>query len=105
MQVARLWPILGLLAFLLSGCVPPPVNLTPEQAVAACEAGVALALILMLYRRGRSLDVSKWQDLRELGVPAAVDLESLPVVHSEPDPTLTPAGARPAPVAEEPARV
>jgi NADH-quinone oxidoreductase subunit K len=74
-------------------------------AVAACEAGVALALILMLYRRGRSLDVSRWQDLRELGVPAAVDLVSLPVVHAEPDPTLTPAGARPAPVAEEPARV
>jgi NADH-quinone oxidoreductase subunit K len=74
-------------------------------AVAACEAGVALALILMLYRRSHSLDVTKWQDLRELGVPAAVDLESLPVVHAEPDPTLTPAGARPAPVAEEPARV
>ena len=74
-------------------------------AVAACEAGVALALILMLYRRSHSLDVTRWQDLRELGVPAAVDLVSLPVVHSEPDPTLTPAGARPAPVAEEPARV
>ena len=25
--------------------------------VAACEAGIALALILMLYRRGKSLDV------------------------------------------------
>jgi NADH-quinone oxidoreductase subunit K len=74
-------------------------------AVAACEAGVALALILMLYRRGRSLDVSRWQDLREVGVPAAVDLESLPVVHAAADPVLPPAGVRPAPVAEEPARV
>ena len=27
-------------------------------AVAACEAGIALALFLMLYRRKRSLDVS-----------------------------------------------
>ena len=25
-------------------------------AVAACEAGIALALFLMLYRRGKSLD-------------------------------------------------
>src|SRR5215831_7152700 len=33
--------------------------------VAACEAGIALALILMLFRRSRSLDVSIWQDLRE----------------------------------------
>src|SRR5580658_10870552 len=38
-------------------------------AVAACEAGVALALFLMLYRRDRSLDASDWQNLRELGVP------------------------------------
>src|SRR5215472_12726417 len=33
--------------------------------VAACEAAVALALILMLYKRRESLDVSLWQDLRE----------------------------------------
>src|ERR1700720_1542563 len=31
---------------------------------AACEAGIALALILMLYRSRHSLDVSLWQDLR-----------------------------------------
>ncbi|MFQ3650156.1 MAG: NADH-quinone oxidoreductase subunit NuoK, partial [Gemmataceae bacterium] len=30
-------------------------------AVAACEAAIALALILMLYRRKHSLDVSLWQ--------------------------------------------
>src|SRR6476646_7519133 len=35
--------------------------------VAACEAAIALALILMLYRRRGSLDVSLWQDLREPG--------------------------------------
>ena len=35
--------------------------------VAACEAGIALALILMLYRSKRSLDVSLWQELREAG--------------------------------------
>src|SRR5438309_4076258 len=35
--------------------------------VAACEAGVALALILMLYKAKHSLDVSDWQALREPG--------------------------------------
>ena len=35
--------------------------------VAACEAAIALALILMLYRRQQSLDVSLWQELREPG--------------------------------------
>jgi NADH-quinone oxidoreductase subunit K len=75
-------------------------------AVAACEAAVALALILMLYRRGRSLDVSRWQELREVGVPAATDPDPLPAPHADPDPVLPPAGRRPAPTtAEEPARV
>jgi NADH-quinone oxidoreductase subunit K len=74
-------------------------------AVAACEAGVALALFLSLYRRRRSLDSSDWQELRELGVPPATDEEPLPTVAAEPDPVLTPAGARPAPTAEEAARV
>lgn len=74
-------------------------------AVAACEAGVALALFLNLYRRRRSLDSSDWQELRELGVPAATDTEPLPKPVVEPDPVLTPAGARPKPAAEEVARV
>lgn len=74
-------------------------------AVAACEAGVALALFLNLYRKRRSLDSSDWQELRELGVPPATDTEPLPKPVVEPDPVLTPAGARPAPTAEEVARV
>jgi NADH-quinone oxidoreductase subunit K len=74
-------------------------------AVAACEAGIALALFLALYRRRRSLDASDWQELRELGVPPAVDTDPLPAEKDEPLPTLTPAGARPQPIAEEAARV
>jgi NADH-quinone oxidoreductase subunit K len=74
-------------------------------AVAACEAGVALALFLMLYRRGKSLDATRWQDLREVGVPPAVDTDPLPAVPESPDPRLPPAGLRPAPTAEEAARV
>src|SRR5437899_4904073 len=46
--------------------------------VAACEAAIALAVILMLYRTGRSLDVSLWQELREPGIEPTVDEEPLP---------------------------
>jgi NADH-quinone oxidoreductase subunit K len=64
--------------------------------VAACEAGIALALILMLYRAGRSLDVSLWQELREPGQEPAVDEEPLPPPPLEPPlPKLPPAGLQP----------
>jgi NADH-quinone oxidoreductase subunit K len=64
--------------------------------VAACEAGIALALILMLYRSRRSLDVSLWQDLREPGQEATVDSEPLPPLQPLPPlPTLTPSGLEP----------
>ena len=33
--------------------------------IAACEAGLALALILTLYRRRHTLDVGAWSTLRE----------------------------------------
>jgi NADH-quinone oxidoreductase subunit K len=72
--------------------------------VAACEAGLALALFLTVYRRNRSLDSEDWQAVREAGLPPAVDVEPLPPAEPEPDyPTLPPAGAKPA--EEEPARV
>jgi NADH-quinone oxidoreductase subunit K len=65
--------------------------------VAACEAAVALALILVLYRKKRSLDVSLWQDLREPGQEPIVDEEPLPPSPvPEPLPRLTPAGPEPA---------
>ena len=41
--------------------------------VAACEAGIALALILMLAQRSGKLDSAVWQDLREEGQPPFVD--------------------------------
>ena len=65
-------------------------------AVAACEAGIALALFLMLYRRKRSLDVSVWQALREPGLPETTDTEPLPPLKPEdPLPKLPPAGVEP----------
>ena len=51
--------------------------------VAACEAALALAFILMLFRRRKSLDVSLWQDLREPNLEPIVDMDPLP-----PAPTL-----------------
>jgi NADH-quinone oxidoreductase subunit K len=64
--------------------------------VAACEAALALAFILLLFRRRRSLDVSLWQELREPGQEPAVDEESLPQPPApEPLPTLPPAGLQP----------
>lgn len=76
-------------------------------AVAACEAGVALALFLMLYKRGKSLDASTWQSLRETGVPPAIDTDPLPVEVPVKDDLLAPAGVRPKhiPTEEEAARV
>jgi NADH-quinone oxidoreductase subunit K len=75
-------------------------------AVAACEAGIALALILMLYRRAHSLDASAWQDLREVGVPPTVDTEPLPAGPVETaDPQLAPAGLEPAKLEQEAAHV
>ena len=64
-------------------------------AVAACEAGFALALILSLYRTRRSLDVSLWQELREPGIDATHDPEPVTDVASELDPHLAVAGVVP----------
>ena len=62
-------------------------------AVAACEAGIALAVILMLYHRGHSLDVSIWQNLREENQPPFVDVEVPEEMEEEQLwPSLTPAG-------------
>ncbi len=66
-------------------------------AVAACEAAIALALVLMLFRRRGSLDIILWQDLREADLPPAVDRElpeELPQQLPE-WPKLTPAGRQP----------
>lgn len=65
-------------------------------AVAASEAAVALAMILMMFQRTGELDIVFWQQEREANLPAFVDQE-LP---AEPDvtqhwPTLTPAGREP----------
>ena len=71
--------------------------------VAACEASIALALVVILYNRRMSLDVTLWDEIREEGVApvlasdeiaAAEPLEPAPGPESYP--ILTPAGIEPA---------
>ncbi len=66
--------------------------------VAAAEAAIALALVLSLYRRKRSLDVSLWQDLREPDQPPIRDEPEEFVVPPESPqlwPRLPPTGVEP----------
>jgi len=65
-------------------------------AVAACEAAVALALVLMLFQRRGNLDIAGWHLLREANQPPPAELPPL----DEPTPPvelphLSPAGVAP----------
>lgn len=65
-------------------------------AVAACEAAIAMALVLMLFRQSGTLDLVFWQDTREEGASPHIDT-NIPE-ETEADrvwPTLTPAGRDP----------
>ena len=65
--------------------------------VAACEAAIALALVLVLYRQRHSLDVSLWQELREPELEPVLDEEEAPPAPPEaPLPHLPPTGVEPA---------
>lgn len=65
-------------------------------AVAAAEAGIALALILMLFHKSGTLDMAFWQDMREEGQLAFID-RGVPEERAEGRvwPTLTPSGVEP----------
>ena len=41
--------------------------------VAACEAAIALAMIMMLFQRRGSLDIALWEELREENLPLHID--------------------------------
>lgn len=67
--------------------------------VAACEAAIALGLILMLFRRSGSLDVAVWQQIREADLPVQVE-QRIPDDPQPPSvkwPELAVAGRRPEP--------
>ena len=68
--------------------------------VAACEAGIALSLILAIYQKSKSLDVEFWTELREPDLPPPLlvdDARQPPIVQRPPTdyPRLTPAGVVP----------
>jgi NADH-quinone oxidoreductase subunit K len=65
-------------------------------AVAAAEAGIAMALVMMLFHKSGTLDIAFWQDLRDEGQPKFVD-RRIPEERDEDRawPTLTPAGVEP----------
>ncbi len=65
--------------------------------IAACEAGLALAIILGLYQRRKTLDVSVWGNLGEPDLPQlSSDDDSRAEPTPAPDlPHLTPAGRMP----------
>jgi NADH-quinone oxidoreductase subunit K len=95
--------VLNLLAFgKLHGDIGGQVFALFILTVAACEAGLALALFLTLYRANKSLDAGDWQQAREPGLPEVRDVDPLPLPVADEYPTLPPAGVRPD---EEPLRV
>lgn len=64
--------------------------------IAACEAGIALVLFLMLAKQAGSLDIAAWQSVREDGTEPFVDREVPEDIEAETIwPTLTPAGVDP----------
>ncbi len=68
--------------------------------VAACEAGLALALVLTLYRGNHTLDIQLWSELREPDLPSPVESDLLdsairPETPYGAIPKLTPAGRMP----------
>jgi NADH-quinone oxidoreductase subunit K len=74
--------------------------------VAACEAALALVLVLSLYRTKKTLDSSVWQDLREADLDPVEDEDTLPPEPAElPLPHLPPAGPAPAALPQESSHV
>ena len=65
--------------------------------VAACEAGIALALILALYQRSKTLDVSLWSQLGEADIDSPLEEEpAVPLAQPAQEfPHLTPSGRSP----------
>ncbi len=67
--------------------------------VAACEAAIALAVVLTLFHRSGKLDIAVWQQLREDNQAAFVDRDLVELERRQQVrwPTLTPAGIEPEP--------
>jgi NADH-quinone oxidoreductase subunit K len=64
-------------------------------SIAACEAAIALALVVSLYRRKATLDVKEWDALSETIVPDEPELITKISQSEMHFPTLTPSGLDP----------
>jgi NADH-quinone oxidoreductase subunit K len=63
--------------------------------VAACEAAIALAMVVSLFRRKATLDVNAWSELNENPDLPATETSIIVVENSIEYPKLTPAGLDP----------
>lgn len=63
--------------------------------IAACEAAIALAMVVSLFRRKPTLDVQAWDELSETIIPHSPDEEFEGFAQEEHYPTLVPAGLDP----------
>lgn len=98
---------LTMLAFgQMHGAMDGQVFTVMVLTVATCEAGIALALVLSLYQRAKSLDLDLWSALKEEGLPVRIPAsdDQFPEVEPEPMvfPALTPAGVLPDLTADAP---
>lgn len=70
--------------------------------VAACEAAIALAIVLTLFHKSGSLDIALWQQLREDNQPVNFERAPHEAAELEPQwPRLTPSGVEPSVDIEE----
>jgi NADH-quinone oxidoreductase subunit K len=63
--------------------------------IAACEAAIALAMVVSLFRRKPTLDVQAWDELSETIVPRSLDEDFEGFAKEEHYPKLVPAGLDP----------
>jgi hypothetical protein len=63
--------------------------------VASCEAAIALALVVALYRRKSTLDVELWSELRETAPDKTKPTSKIEKDIEAEYPVLTPAGVDP----------
>jgi len=72
-------------------------------AIAACEAAIALALVLVMFERRGNLDIAAWHSLREANQAPFEDTPMASDPSDEPKkwPHLAPAGIVPGPEPEQ----
>jgi NADH-quinone oxidoreductase subunit K len=63
--------------------------------IAACEAAIALALVVSLYRKKATLDIKAWDELSETLVPKEVEAPMSMSTAEQVFPSLTPSGLDP----------